>query len=99
MKFEFHPLAFQELDDSVKYYENIREGLGLEFLDEVDISIKRIIQFPTGWTKVSKFCRRCLVRRFPYGIIYQNLENKIFIIAIMQLNRKPDYWKDRVKRE
>ena len=96
MNFVFHPLASNELDEAVKYYEEIREGLGLEFLEELNSTIKRIIKFPTAWAKVLQYCRRCLTHRFPFGVIYQIKENVIFIIAVMQLNRKPDYWKDRV---
>jgi hypothetical protein len=29
-------------------------------------------------------------------VIYQIQDERIFIIAIMQLNRKPDYWEDRL---
>ncbi len=52
MNFVFHPLASNELDEAVKYYEEIREGLGLEFLEELNSTIKRIIKFPTAWAKV-----------------------------------------------
>ena len=34
---------------------------------------------------------------FPYGVIYQIIEDEVIIIAIMQLNREPDYWKKRIK--
>ena len=37
-----------------------------------------------------------LSRRFPYGVIYQIEGGQILIIAVMQLNRKPDYWEKRI---
>ena len=37
-----------------------------------------------------------LINRFPFAVIYQIIEGEVTIIAIMQLNRKPDYWKDRI---
>ncbi|EKD90013.1 MAG: hypothetical protein ACD_32C00090G0002, partial [uncultured bacterium] len=45
---------------------------------------------------LSKNTRRCILFRFPYGVIYQILKDKIIIIAIMQLNKKPMYWKNRI---
>ncbi|KOR28141.1 plasmid stabilization protein, partial [Achromatium sp. WMS1] len=35
--------------------------------------------------------------RFPYGILYRETldANGIFIIAVMNLHRKPGYWKYR----
>ena len=35
--------------------------------------------------------RRSLVARFPYGILYSEVNNKIYILAVMNLHRQPDY--------
>ncbi len=95
MKFTFHPEAKLELNQAVDYYNNCQPSLGLDFLREIYISIQNILAYPQAWTQLSKSTRRCLVNRFPFGIIYQNNDNCIYIIAIMQLNRKPDYWQQR----
>jgi hypothetical protein len=39
--------------------------------------------------------RRCLTNKFPYGILYRIVENNIRIMAVMNLHRKPGYWKNR----
>jgi hypothetical protein len=96
MKYSFHPSARAELNNSVDYYEECKAGLGLEFTKEVYSTIQRIIQFPLSWPKLSRNTHRCLTNRFPYGIIYQILEDEIIIISVMHLNRKPDYWKERI---
>lgn len=96
MKYSFHPSAGMEFNEAVDYYESCHSGLGTEFMDEVYSAIQRIIRFPEAWSPMSKNTRRCLTRRFPYGVIYQIKNGEIFIIAIMQLNRKPDYWKSRL---
>jgi hypothetical protein len=95
MKYSFHPLALAELNEAIDYYEELQTGLGLEFAKEIFSSTQRIIGFPSAWSSLSQNTRRCLVNRFPYGIIYQILDNEILIIAIMQLNRKPSYWENR----
>jgi plasmid stabilization system protein ParE len=97
MKFYFHPLAEEELNKAFEYYNECGSGLGFLFLAEVQATINRIIQHPKAWSKISKNTRRCVTRRFPYGIIYQILEQEIQIIAVMHLHRKPGYWKDRMK--
>jgi len=98
MKYYFHPAAKSELNLAIDYYENCQQGLGEEFAKEVFATIHRITQFPKAWSKLSENTIRCLTNRFPFGIIYQILENKILIIAVMQLNRKPNYWKDRLNK-
>ena len=97
MKYSFHPSAIIELQETVNYYEECQSGLGLEFAREIYSTIQRIIHFPEAWSELSRNTRRCLSNRFPYGVIYQITEDEIFIIAIMQQNREPDYWKKRVK--
>ena len=95
MKYKFHPLAIKELEDSIDYYKKISLTLGLEFLNEFHSSIQRILKFPFAWTKLTNTCRRCMLNRFPYGTIYTVEEDLITIIAVMQLNQKPNYWENR----
>ena len=96
MNYSFHPLAEKELNKAVDYYNDCKSELGYDFLNEVYIAIQNIIQFPNAWASLSKNTKRCLTNRFPYGIIYQITNNEIIIIAVMQLNRKPDYWNKRI---
>ena len=98
MNYSFHPGAKEEFLEAIEFYQSCSAGLGLEFANEIYSTIQRIIQFPTAWSKFSENTRRCLTKRFPFGIIYQVLENKneLIIVAIMQLNREPGYWKKRL---
>lgn len=88
--------AETELDDGIDWYEEQLSGLGDEFLNEILQTFKRIRVNPYGWTEFSKRTRRCLVHKFPYGIIYQIRENELLILAIAHQHREPDYWKDRM---
>jgi len=97
MKYSFHPEAKEELLEAIIYFEGYRSGLGLEFSKEIFSTIHRIIHFPSAWSKFSENTRRCLTNRFPYGVIYRIIEEEVIIIAVMQLNREPDYWKKRIK--
>lgn len=95
MNYSFHPEAEKELLEATNYYNECQDKLGIEFAKETYKSIKNILLFPKAWTPLSSNTRRYLINRFPYGIIYQITEKEIFIIALMQLNRKPKYWEDR----
>jgi len=97
MNFYFHPDAEAELNQAVEYYEECQTGLGLAFASEVLAAIKRTIQYPEACSKVSRNTRRCLISRFPYGIISQIKSSQLRIIAVAHLNRKPDYWKQRIQ--
>ena len=75
--------------------KNAKKNLGAEFVYEVQKTIQRILKFPTAWQKLDGEIRRCLINRFPFRIIYYQRDNEIIILAVMQFNRKPNYWKNR----
>jgi hypothetical protein len=95
MKFFFHELAQTEFDRAVEYYEGCRRGLGMEFAQEVQASIVRIIKYPDAWSPLSRNTRRCLVNRFPFGVIYRIKSDYLHIIAVADLRRRPEYWHNR----
>ncbi len=97
MSFFFHPLAEQELRESVAYYHEISPKLGLTFTQAVHEAIQQAVMFPHAWTPLTPEIRRVLIHKFPYGILYQQLEEQIVILAVMNLNRKPDYWYKRIE--
>ncbi|MFA7173448.1 MAG: type II toxin-antitoxin system RelE/ParE family toxin [Kiritimatiellia bacterium] len=96
MRFYFHPVADDEFDKAVQYYQEYQPGLGLRFAGEVYSAINRIIKFLNSFSRLSKNTRRCMLNRFPYGVIYQMQHNTIHIIAVGHLNRRPGYWRNRV---
>jgi len=93
--FSLSPEAEKELLHFIRYYERKTEGLGAEFLDEVEKSLALIQSFPDLGTLLTETDHRMLVERFPYGIIYTKYENHVMIYAIMPLKRRPGYWKSR----
>ena len=95
MKYWFHPEAEEELLSSIHYYQECQEGLGDDFLYEIQLAIERILEFPKAWPFFDGDVRRCLVNRFPYGILYTIEPHAIFIVAVMSLQLSPSYWQDR----
>ncbi|WFB36041.1 type II toxin-antitoxin system RelE/ParE family toxin [Kiritimatiellota bacterium B12222] len=95
MPFSFHPDAEKEFLDAVSYYEDCEPGLGIDLAQEVHASIKNAVDYPSMWPLLSDEIHRCLVHRFPYGVIYSPEPHGILILAVMHLHRKPDYWKHR----
>jgi len=99
MTVRFNPEAKAEFLESVAYYEGQSPGLGNTFRTAVDEAITQIATLPFLWAILSGRVRRCLVRRFPYGILYNVQTDCVYIVAVMNLHRHPDYWKHRRKEE
>ena len=99
MKIEFLPAARDEFIDAVSYYDSSEESLGDQFFAEVWSTISRIAKHPRAWQKLSAKTRRCLTKRFPYGVIYEARPDSILIVAVMHLHREPKNWQDRIMEE
>jgi toxin ParE1/3/4 len=95
VKVEFHAEALAELQGAADYYEARQAGLGVRFLDIVDEALERIAQDPLAWAPADEDVRRCLVRVFPFGILYTIEPEYILILAVTHLARKPGYWATR----
>jgi len=99
MEFRLLDVAQQELDEAVEYYNSESPTLGDQFLLEALAGFERIPQFPKAWHPYTENTRRCLIRRFPNGLVYQILESGILVVAVAHLHRRPGYWGDRLKGE
>jgi plasmid stabilization system protein ParE len=94
----FHPDAQAELNHTIDYYEANQPNLGYQFAIEVFAAVERIKAYPTLWPLMDDSqVRRCLIHRFPYGVIYalDEEEAEFFILAVMHLHREPGYWSER----
>ncbi len=96
MSFSFHPDAEKEFLKAIDYYEESESGLGYDFALEVYSAVKMSADYPDAWALLDGEIRRSLVKRFPYGVLYSKEKKGIFILAVMNLHRDPEYWKERI---
>ena len=96
MKVRFLKTAQSEVDDAVAWFDSQSRNLGTQFLDDLDRTIRRIAAYPLASTKIEEDLRRCLLSKFPYGIIYGLDSDTIIVIAVAHLHREPRYWIDRL---
>ena len=87
--------ARRELTEAVRYFNLQQVRLGDEFRDEAWETIKRIKDFPLAWHLLGGNIRRCQMRRFSYGIIYEPSVLEIVVIAVAHMHREPEYWRNR----
>jgi plasmid stabilization system protein ParE len=95
MTFDFHPEAETEFIEAVAFYERTEPALGEEFSLEVGAAMRNILSYPRAWPVLESDVRRCLINQFPYGILYSIEPDRINVLAIMHLHRRPGYWKQR----
>lgn len=91
----FHESADNELNEAADYYESQVKGLGHAFLNDVQLTIDFIQANPDSSPRILKAVRKCVLRRFPYSILYSTKDNEILILAIAHQKRRPYYWRSR----
>ncbi|MGY3448608.1 type II toxin-antitoxin system RelE/ParE family toxin [Bradyrhizobium sp. USDA 4353] len=98
MTVRFVEIAEIELDQAIQWYGAQAPGLDNAFLLEVLSAVDRIARFPEAWHPIGEGIHRCRLSRFPYGLIYTLDGDDILVLAVAHLHRRPDYWRDRLKR-
>ena len=95
MRVVSHPEADDELAAAAVWYEDRQAGLGDDFLNEFEDTLRRIVAQPDRWHKTRGENRKLNFHRFPYAIVYSVGAEMISIKAVMHLHRHPFYWKHR----
>ena len=91
----FHPEAAAELTAAARFYESQAENLGLDFIDAVASAYRRLVTFPESGRPFGPRLRRILVPGFPYGLVYRPESDRVLIVAVAHLRRRPGYWRAR----
>jgi plasmid stabilization system protein ParE len=97
MTLEFLHEASAEFLEAVLYYEGKEPELGMKFLSEVDRVCDSIVTDPLLWREREGGYRRVNCPVFPYYVAYFIRGEKIIIAAVAHAQRKPEYWKDRLR--
>ena len=96
MDIQFHPAAEEEFSAAIDWYEAREKGLGIDLASEVQACIKRAASMPQAWPEIEPGIRRVMAHRFPYGVLYAVTDKQLYVLAVMNLRRKPGYWKSRL---
>ncbi len=96
MKISFLVAASHELDEAYDWYEAQAKGLGGQLVEEARLAVRRVAVFSESCQEIAPGIRRCLVRRFPYALIYRTAGEELIILAVMHQHRKPRNWQLRL---
>jgi hypothetical protein len=97
MKLHILREAEDELTQAVQYYEDITPGLGIRLKHQVKQGICWIENNYDSPSVRPKGYRRLNCKSFPYYIDYFVKDAEIFIVAIANASRRPEYWLKRTR--
>jgi len=90
------PEVERDLAEAYAWYENRRIGLGEEFLGCVDACSQMLCRAAEMSAVVHEKYRRGLVRRFPYVVFYEFVENTVTVYCVFHSSRDPEKWRQRL---
>ena len=93
----FHPKAEEEFREAVWWYGNQQEGLGLEFVRCIDDAIQKIKRDPELYPIEFENYRKKGVSRFPFKILYEIVDDNIYILAVFHSRRNQEQFRSRNK--
>lgn len=96
MRIAFRPEARAEVLETKTWYEQQAPGLGLEFARAVEVSISSAARTSEAYPVIEGECRRVLLRRFPYSVIFRLGSNGLLVVAVFHHKREPGAWLPRV---
>jgi toxin ParE1/3/4 len=95
-KLIFLAAAESEVAFAAQFYNRQQENLGKRFVCAVEEAAARVKVDPLLYPVADGNVRRCLVRTFPFCILFRVGKSRVIIVAVMHLHRKPGYWIERV---
>lgn len=91
--------AEAELRAAAEWYDD-RAGLGDELAAEVQATTTRIAAAPEAFAPARGVrsglgVREAPVKRFPYRVIFVELDEEVRVVALAHKRRRPGYWRRR----
>jgi toxin ParE1/3/4 len=87
-----HPAAASELEEAHGWYAERSASAAERFLAEVDEGLRKIAAAPRRWPSYRVGTRRFILRRFPYSLVYQIIEERPRLLAVAHDRRRTAYW-------
>ena len=95
MKFRMLPIARREMLRAGRKYDGDAPGTGDRFLIAVGEAFRGIVAFPLAQPSFLH-CRKMLLGKFPFAVIYVVSDDLVLVIAVAHGKRRPGYWRWRL---
>jgi plasmid stabilization system protein ParE len=94
-KVRFTNEAIDDLEESAVWYNDRKENLGIEFIEEVEDKVNFIIQNPESFPFKYSDRRSVSLKRFPFHIVFIVENNEVIVLAVAHHKRNPFFWQQR----
>jgi len=62
--------AIREIQEAFEWYEEQKEGLGHELIEEIEVCYEKLSVHPERYSYINQLYRRIKTNRFPYILVF-----------------------------
>lgn len=95
MELIFHPEAAEEAAAALLWYEERSLRAAESFAAELKRGFSLLREAPLRWPADSSGARTMRLRKFPYALVYALGMDRVHLLAVAHLHRRPGYWRNR----
>jgi len=89
--------AALDVADAMEYYQRRTAGLAGELDRDLTRTLEIIRSHPRLGSPFERGTRRMLLARFPFAVVYREMEDRIVVVAFSHVRRAPEHWRGRVE--
>lgn len=98
-QFEYHPEAILEAIAAREWYSERSLEAAEGFWKALSNARNLVTRHPQLWGSYFHGTRCLKLRRYPYGLVYIERDDKIVGVAVAHFKRKPGYWRNRITEQ
>lgn len=92
---DYLPGARHDFDESFDWYAGRSIVAAERFSAAVNAALNEIAADPDRFVLIDSRQRGCMLKRFPFRIVYRIEPTRILVVAVAHAKRRPGYWKRR----
>lgn len=93
----FRKAARLEYDEAALWYEAQKDGLGVEFVEEIDRALHAACENPNRYPFTLADVQQIRVQRFPYSVFFRVRGRKLIVLSVFHARRNPAIWHGRTQ--
>lgn len=96
-----HRRATEEIREAAEWYDARSTGLGSRFVGAAREIFEQLESSPEQFSQLETLStdppirRGAMVDGFPYIVVFELIDDDVFVIAVSHTSRRPNYWRRR----
>jgi len=92
---DIHPAAVAEARNAYRWYLRRSAVAASRFRAAFQAALEQIASSPGSWPLYLHGARYRALRRFPYIVVYRQLDGRVQVVPVAHGRRRPGYWRRR----